>query len=67
MIFVVAGPMTSRFDRFIRNSAVIGASTLVRLSGSKNPARPDGMGRRCERSPGYVRASTTGRAVWMEK
>ena len=48
MIFVVAGPRTSRFVKFIANIVVIGARTLSRFSFAKKPPKPDGNERRGE-------------------
>ncbi len=67
MIFVVAGPNTSRFVKFIAVMATMGRRTLYRLLSARKPFKPDGEAARSVVLPGYVSAKMTGRALWMEK
>ena len=67
MILVVAGPITSKFDKLMANIVAIGARALKRFSFAMRAPNPDDVGRSEECVPGNVRAITTGRADCIEK
>lgn len=68
MIFVVNGPIQTRFARLIAKILTMGASTLSRLFSAKKPSGPDDVEPNSgEMATGYVRARMTGRAVWRPK
>lgn len=66
MIFVVVGPITSRFARPATNIVARGARTLHRFTSAKVPCRPEAVPSG-DLAPGYVTARMAGSAVWRPK
>lgn len=67
MTLVVAGPMKSRFVIFIVVIVSMGMRTEYLLSSANKPSKPDEVGGSGNAWPGYVKARTTGRALWRKR
>ena len=63
MMVVVAGPTKTRLANPAKKMVATGARTLQRFASAKVPLNDDAA----PRAPGYVNASTAGRAVCMPK
>ena len=66
MTLVVAGPRNNRFATLVTNIVANGTRTLHLFSSANAPGKPDAAPRGAP-DPGYVKARTIGRAVWIPK
>ena len=69
MILVVAGLTKNKFARLLAKIVTTGTKVLPLFLSAKKPGNPEGVGEEpsAKGEPGNVKASTTGRAVCIEK